>query len=70
MAIFRGNLHNGNGYKSGSVEVNMVITQAAATRALEARYPGATITALRFISNKDCKTVDKLAQRWFPKGAQ
>lgn len=53
MATFRGNLHNGNGYKSGSVEVNMVISHSAAKRALEARYPGATISAIRMVSNKD-----------------
>lgn len=53
MATFTGNLHNRNGYSSGKVEVNHVRTQAQARQVLEARYPGAYITAIRQTSNRD-----------------
>ena len=53
MATFAGNIHNGNGYKSQTVQVSGVIGQAAARRVFEARYPGAKITAVRIVSNRD-----------------
>jgi len=53
MATFTGNIHNRNGYSSGQVTVSHVRTQAAAKQALEARYPGAFITAVRQTSSKD-----------------
>ena len=53
MATFTGNIHSRNGYSSGQVTVNHVRTQAAAKQALEARYPGAFITAIRQTSSKD-----------------
>ena len=53
MATFAGNIHTGNGYKGQTVEVSGVLSQSAARRVLEARYPGAKISAVRIISNKD-----------------
>ncbi len=53
MATFAGNIHTGNGYKSQTVQVSGVIGQSAARRIFEARYPGAKISAVRIISNKD-----------------
>ena len=53
MATFQGNIHSRNGYSSGKVEVNQVRTQAQARQVLEARYPGAYITAIRQISVRD-----------------
>jgi len=53
MATFAGNIHGGNGYKSQTIQVSGIITQAAARRVMEARYPGAKISAIRQISIKD-----------------
>lgn len=53
MATFTGNLHNRNGYSSATVTINNVRTQAAAKKALEARYPGAYITSIRQTSIRD-----------------
>ena len=53
MATFAGNVHNGNGYKSHTTQVSGVITQAAARKVMEARLPGAKISAIRQISSKD-----------------
>jgi hypothetical protein len=53
MATFTGNIQCRNGYSSGQVTVNLVHTQAAAKKALEARYPGAFITSVRQTSIRD-----------------
>ncbi len=53
MATFKAHIANGNGYVSTDVTVDGVINQAAAKRALEARYPGASIRAVRITSNKN-----------------
>ncbi len=51
MATFAGNIHNGNGYKSQTVRVEGVITQSAARRVIEARYPGAKVSAVRIVAS-------------------
>ena len=53
MATFAGNIHNGNGYKHHTITVSGILTQAAARRVMEARYPGAKISAIRQVSSKD-----------------
>ena len=53
MATFIGHISNRNGYTSRDVTVEGVTTQAAAKRALEARYPGAVINSVRITSNKN-----------------
>ena len=53
MATFQGQIHSRNGYTSQKVTVSGVITQSAAKNAMEARNPGAFITSVRLISNKD-----------------
>jgi hypothetical protein len=53
MATFKAHIANGNGYSSADVTVDNVVTQAAAKRALEARYPGASIRAVRITSRKN-----------------
>lgn len=52
MATFKANIHNGNGYTSQTVEVDGVLSQSAARRVLEARYPGAKISAVRITSSR------------------
>ena len=51
MATFKARIASTNGYNSQDVTVEGVITQAAAKRALEARYPGADIRHVRITSN-------------------
>ena len=53
MATYKGQIHGGNGYTSHEIEVSGVVTQAAAKKLMEARNPGAKITAVRLVSNKD-----------------
>ena len=53
MATFTGRIANGNGYTSQDVTVSGVINQVTATKALEARYPGAVIRSVRLTSNKN-----------------
>ena len=53
MATFKAQIASGNGYVSSEVTVDGVINQAAAKRALEARYPGASIRAVRITSSKN-----------------
>ena len=53
MATYKGHINGGNGYTSHDIEVSGVVTQAAAKALMEARNPGAKITAVRMISNKD-----------------
>ena len=53
MATFRGRIHTGNGYISQDVEVSGVISQSAAKKVMEARYPGAKISAVRIVSSRD-----------------
>ena len=53
MATFAGQIHSGNGYVSHTVKVSGVLTQAAARRLMEARNPGAKISAIRQVSSKD-----------------
>ena len=53
MATFRGRISNGNGYTSQDIEVSGVISQSAAKKVMEARYPGARITSVRIVSNRD-----------------
>ena len=53
MATYKGHINGGNGYTSHDIEVSGVVTQAAAKALMEARNPGARITAVRMISNKD-----------------
>ena len=53
MATFKGHIHGGNGYTSHDIQVSGVVTQAAAKALIEARNPGAKITAIRMVSNKD-----------------
>ena len=50
MANFTAKIANANGYNSQDVTVEGVITQSAAKRALEARYPGAIIRSVRITS--------------------
>ena len=50
MATFKAKIANSNGYNSQDVTVEGVITQAAAKRALEARYPGAEVRHIRIAS--------------------
>ncbi len=51
MATFKAHIANSNGYSSQDVTVEGVVTQAAAKRALEARYPGAQIRSVRITQN-------------------
>ena len=44
---YKATIQAGNGYVNHTVEVDGVVTQADARRALEARYPGARIAAIR-----------------------
>ena len=50
MATFKAKIANTNGYKSHEVTVEGVLTQDAAKRALEARYPGADVRHVRISS--------------------
>ena len=47
MATFKANIAATNGYKSHDVTVEGVVTQDAARRVLEARYPGAQVRSIR-----------------------
>lgn len=51
MANFTAKIACANGYNSQDVYVEGVITQSAAKRALEARYPGAIVRAVRITQN-------------------
>ena len=53
MSTYQGQIHSRNGYTSQKVTVSGVVTQSAAKNAMEARNPGAFITSVRLISNKD-----------------
>jgi len=53
MATFTGNIQTGNGYKFQTVEVCGITSYSTAVQVLEARYPGAKITAVRMTSNRD-----------------
>ena len=53
MATFRGRIQSSNGYTSQDIDVSGVINQSAARKVMEARYPGARITSVRMISNRD-----------------
>ena len=53
MSTFQGQIHARDGWKSQKVTVSGVVTQSAAKNAMEARHPGAYITSVRLISNKD-----------------
>ena len=53
MATYKAHINAGNGYKSQDIQVLGVINQGAARNVFEARYPGANITAVRIVSNRD-----------------
>ncbi len=53
MSTYQGQIHSRNGWRSQKVTVSGVVTQSAAKNAMEARHPGAYITSVHIISNKD-----------------